>query len=102
MLHEITMSRNEIGIRTITFNVTVPESDKIDEFWRKNLFYNKTEFLTKAINEYINGVECPFCHAHNPRGGRICSVCLRPLSIDDEVNVAINVIDTRRREIEED
>ena len=96
------MSKRELGTRTFTFNIAEPKAEQIDEYWRKNLYYNKTEFIVKAIDNFMESVECPFCHARNPRGGRICSVCFRPLTLDDDVNVIVNVSDLRKQQIEED
>lgn len=78
-------------LQTVSFNVTAENNNKINEYWRKNLYYNKTEFILKAIDNYMEEVECPVCHTRNPKGGRICSVCMHPLTKDDVINVSINV-----------
>lgn len=93
--------KNERNFAGVSVRIEENLLNRVDEYWRTHLMENRSELITDATRWYIDSVECPFCHARNQAGGRVCSVCLRPLTLDDEVNLLINVTNKKIENQEE-
>jgi len=71
--------------------------EKLEYDWRVKQYKNRIAYINDALASFIEDIRCPSCGAINPKGGRICSVCLRPLPIEKDLDVKITLkcIDTR-------
>jgi len=65
--------------------------EKVEFDWRAKQYRNRTAYVSDALNSFIEGVHCPSCGAVNPKGGRICSICLRPLRKEKDLNLKITI-----------
>lgn len=92
----------EVDTEPLNFRIDKRILDKVEEKWRLGMYKNRTEFMIEAISDRVNAVVCPFCDARNPKGGRVCSVCLRPLTVNDEVNTLVKVVNLNKETGEEE
>jgi len=65
--------------------------EKVEFDWRAKQYRNRTSYVSDALSSFIEGIRCPTCGAINPKAGRICSVCLRPLPKEKNLNVKITL-----------
>ena len=75
--------------QSISLNFDKEILERIEAYWRQNMYRNRTTLFYEAINEKLESIKCPHCGAVNPKGGRICSVCLRPLSDTDAISTKV-------------
>jgi len=94
--------KSEEVYEPMNFRVEKALLEKIEKVWRMQMYRNRTAWITEAIEDRLEAVVCPFCGARNPRGGRVCSVCLRPLTVEDEVSTLIKVTKINRETGEEE
>ena len=73
----------------ISIKIDASILSRVDAYWEGNGYRSRNAMVTDAIRMCLDGVKCSVCGAVNPKGGRICSVCLHPLT--DELRVNTNV-----------
>lgn len=76
-------------LQSISLNFDKETMENIEVYWRQNMYRNRTAMIYEAVSEKLASVKCQHCGAANPKGGRVCSVCLRPLSEEDEVQIKV-------------
>ena len=75
----------------ITINIEKERLADMEIYWREHKYRTRLEMINEAIVNKLESVTCPNCGAVNPKGARVCAVCLEPLNKDDKVSVKITV-----------
>lgn len=73
--------------------------DAMEKQWRIREYKNRSQYVEHAVKVLNESTECPFCGAINPRGSRICAVCLRPLTAKDEEHILVSLAEKKSEEL---
>lgn len=68
----------------VAFRVDDDLLTELDNYWKSAYYKDRSSCIIEILRSHLSGVVCPYCGVRNPRGGRVCSVCLRPLTHNDE------------------